>query len=454
MSTRFATYEAALKYLTESTDYERMRRVRYNSDTFDLTRIAALVEAVGHPERQFRSIHVAGTKGKGSTAAMIEAVLRGHGLRTGLFTSPHLVDLRERIQIDRRLVDPDLMRRMVGRVAEAIDHGLGAAMPTFFEMMTAAGFLCFAEAGVDVAVVETGLGGRLDSTNILLPQVAVITSISIDHTFQLGTDLASIAREKAGIIKPRVPLVLAPQQGAAEQVILATAARLQAPTVCVGRDVQCDWQKAFLADQPSSRVTVRTAARTYVSLDVPLGGRVQADNAACAIAAAEIVLGKAADAEKVREALAAMRWDGRMQVVHLSAPRCPDNVTVIVDGAHNADSLRQLLLAVKDYYGDRPAACLFAAASDKDIPGMMTVLAESGLDVVFTKTSNPRAAEPNDLAEQLRAAGGRPTDTAPHWPEALSLACAPLGDGGVVVICGSLYLVGDVLSAASPSATA
>lgn len=451
MSDLFASYEAALAYLTESTDYERMRRVRYNSDTFDLKRIEALAGAVGRPDRRFRSIHVAGTKGKGSTSAMAEAILRGHGLRTGLFTSPHLVDLRERIQIDGRLVERDLMRRAAGRVAEAVGRGLDAGPPTFFEMMTAVAFLCYVEAGVDVAVVETGLGGRLDSTNILMPEVAVITSISIDHTFQLGRDLASIAREKAGIIKAGVPVVLSPQPSEAEEVLLATAAERGSPPIRVGSDVHREWRKAFLGDQPAGRISVRTPRRNYPDVDLPLGGRVQADNAACAIAAAEIVLGDAMNGETTRRALAAVHWPGRMQAVRLPAPMaCPLNVTVLVDGAHNADSLRRLLDAVSEYYPDRAAVGLFAAASDKDIDGMMHVLAEAALPVVFTRTSNPRAAEPDDLAARLRAVGGRPAGDAPDWPAALPQACALLAPcGGVVVICGSLYLVGDILATVS-----
>jgi dihydrofolate synthase/folylpolyglutamate synthase len=451
MSDPFASYEAALAYLTESTDYERMRRVRYNSDTFDLRRIEALVGALGRPDRRFRSIHIAGTKGKGSTSAMTEAILRGHGLRTGLFTSPHLVDLRERIRIDGRLVERDLMRRAVGRVAEIVGRGLDAPTPTFFEMMTAVAFLCYAESGVDVAVVETGLGGRLDSTNILMPEVAVITSISIDHTFQLGPDLASIAREKAGIIKAGVPTVLSPQPPQAEEVLLATAAARKALTIRVGHDVHHQWQLAFLGDQPAGRLSVRTPRRDYPNIDLPLGGRFQADNAACAIAVAEVVLDDAMNVETTRRSLAAVHWPGRMQVVRLPATMMwPANVTVLVDGAHNADSLRQLLEAVDEYYPGRAATCVFAAAADKDIDGMMHVLAKAALPAVFTRTNNPRAAEPNDLATRLRAIGGRHAGDAPDWREALPQAVALLpAGGGLVVVCGSLYLVGDVLTAVS-----
>ena len=445
MSDRFDSYDAALNYLTESTDYERMRRVRYNADTFNLDRVAALLRAVGHPERQFRSLHIAGTKGKGSTAAMAEAILREHGLRTGLFTSPHLVELRERIQIDRQLVSEDLMRRMIGRVATAVEAECSDQEPTFFEMMTAIAFLCFTESDVDVAVVETGLGGRLDSTNVLEPVATVITSVSIDHTFQLGDDLATIAAEKAGIIKPAAPLVLAPQEAEAERVILDFAATRNAPVIQIGKDVRFDWQKTFLENQPAGRMTIRTPGASYDSLVLPLGGRVQAVNAACAVAAAEVVLAGATDTRKVREGLAGLRWPGRMQALSPAAAPWAADVTVILDGAHNADSLRLLCESVGDYYPDQPVAYIFAAASDKDIPGMMKVLSEARAEVVFTRTDNPRAAEPRELAVALTAAGRHALGSAQSWLDALPVACTSLGDRGVIVICGSLYLVGAVL---------
>ena len=440
MNEQFATYDAAISWLMQSTDYERMRRVRYNADTFNLDRMARLAAAVGNPERRFRSVHVAGTKGKGSTAAMIEAILRVHGLRTGLYTSPHLVDLRERIQIDRRWIDEDAMRRAVRRVADARDRELHGESPTFFELLTAIAFLCFDDARVDAAVVEVGLGGRLDSTNIITPEVSVITHVSIDHVHQLGADLAGIAREKAGIIKAGVPLVLAPQAPVAEAVIDEAARSAGAPVIRLGKDVRVDWWKAFDAARPASRVAVHTAQSVYDDLLIPLAGRVQGTNAACAIAAAETFLGDRLDVRHVHDALAALDWPGRMQAF-------PGEPTVVLDGAHNADSLRQLLVSVAEYYPGRRTAIVFACAADKDIAGMMRVLADDDAPVIFTRTDNPHAADPEELADALRAAGGTVLDASPEPADALRSARRSAGPRGVVVVCGSLYLVGAVLAA-------
>jgi len=466
MSARFASYEAAIDYLTQSTDYERMRRVRYNADTFSLERVAGLLAAVGNPQEHLRSVHVAGTKGKGSTAAMIEAILRRHGRRTGLFVSPHLTDLRERIQIDRQLVERDVMRRLVGQVAEAIEKSFHDDPPTFFEVMTAVGFLAFAEAAVDVAVIEVGLGGRLDSTNVVRPEVAVITGISLDHVQQLGPDLASIAREKAGIAKAGVPLVVAPQEAEVEAVIAAVAAEVGARLVRVSllhpsplgeggpsgpgegfppkisgsraEVVRFSWNKDFIAGKPAGRLTVRTARAAYENMVLALAGRFQGANAACAVAAAEIALGERIDAAQVRAALAAVEWPGRMEVF-------PGPVTVILDGAHNARSVAELCAAVADYYPGRRTVYLFAAAADKDVAGMCRELAKAGAAVVFTRTDNPRAADPEELAAALRVAGGTVVGTNPEIAAALALAKAKAGEGGVVVATGSLYLVGALM---------
>jgi len=438
MAERFDTYHAAIGWLTRSTDYERMRRVRYNADTFSLDRVARLAAAVGNPERRFRSVHVAGTKGKGSTAAMIEAILRGHGLRTGLFTSPHLVDLRERVQIDRRWIGEDAMRCALGQVADARDSRLQDESPTFFELLTAAAFLCFAGAQVDVAVVEVGLGGRLDSTNIIVPKVSVITRVSIDHVHQLGPDLAGIAREKAGIIKAGVPLVLAPQTPEAEAAIDQAARDADTPVIRLGNDVRVEWRKDFQAARPASRVTVHTPRAAYDDLLIPLAGRVQGTNAACAIAAAEAVLGNRVDVGRVRNALAALDWPGRMQVF-------PGQPTVILDGAHNAESLRHLLVAAAEYYPNRRTVIVFACAADKDIDGMVRVLADDEVPVVFTRTDNPRAADPAELADVLRSAGGTVLGAWADPVEALRSSRDSAGPQGVVVVCGSLYLVGAVL---------
>ena len=211
--------QAALRYLFSATDYEKMRRVRYNADTFSLDRMHRLLEALGSPHRRLRAVHVAGTKGKGSTAAMVHRLAAACGLRAGLYTSPHLVDIRERIQVGDAMIEPDDLAALIRRARPHVDRmrARGDA-PTFFEIFTALAFDHFARQAVDLAVAEVGLGGRLDATNVLRPEVAVITAISLDHTAQLGHTLAAIAAEKAGIVKPGVPVVSQPQPAEAARV--------------------------------------------------------------------------------------------------------------------------------------------------------------------------------------------------------------------------------------------
>lgn len=438
MTNRFASLGDALHWLTSSTDYERMRRVRYNADTFSLDRMERLAAALRHPQQCFRTVQVAGTKGKGSTAAMIEAILRAHGLRVGLYTSPHLVDLRERVQINRAWADDDLLRQSIERVADAVDEHLASDRPTFFEMMTAVALLCFAEAPVDVAVLEVGLGGRLDATSVVVPEVCVITPVSLDHMAQLGSDLASIAAEKAGIIKPEMPVIVAPQPAEAMAVIRKAAEQRGAPLLEVAPE-SVAWQAGFDGGRPVSRIDLAEHGQDYGDLILPIPGRVQAVNAACAVAAAEVMLAEQTNPVAVREALASLDWPGRMQAF-------PLHPTVLLDGAHNAASVSLLMRALADYYPTGRRVVVFASAADKDIAGMMHVLAEQQADVIFTKTDNPRAAEPDELAAALREQGATALGATTDLAAALARARDAAGPEGVVVVCGSLYLVGEVLA--------
>ena len=439
-----------MRYIVESTDYERMKDVNYSARTFRLDRVRQLLGALGDPQQHWPAVHIAGTKGKGSTAAMVESIARAHGMRCGLFTSPHLVDMRERIQIDRQWIEPETMRQLTERLAEAVERDLPHNRPTYFEMITAIAFMAFAEAGVDLAVLEVGLGGRLDSTNVVSPLVAVITGISMDHMAQLGPDLASIAGEKAGIIKAHVPLVVAPQAAEAGAVIAGRAAELGAPLVQVGRDVTSQWQVHWMEGRPAGLVRVRTPGGGYENVELALGGRSQAINAACAIVSCEIAferLGRQVDEAALRRGLREVVWEGRMQAF-------AGRVAVVLDGAHNVASVRQLLESVEMYYPGRPRSVLFGSAADKDISGMLAVLAERGERVYFTRTDNPRAADPQELCAAYGRAGdagvpgvpgGQCLGASADIAAALKDAREGLPDGGVLVVCGSLYLVGELL---------
>lgn len=432
------TYEAALRYLFTATDYEKMRRVRYNADTFSLDRMRAFLEALGSPEGRFRSVHVAGTKGKGSTAAILHALALECGLKTGLYTSPHLVDIRERIRVGREDIPAEALRALVADAQPHVDRMRAAGdPPTFFEIFTALAFRHFADEAVDLAVVEVGLGGRLDATNVLRPDVSIVTAISIDHMHQLGGTLERIAVEKAGIVKPGVPVVSQPQPPEAMAVVEKACRETGAPLLTVGREVTYTWAPA---ERAGIRLAVRTPNVAYDDLFLPLLGEHQAVNAATAIAAAERAgpLVERLTPQRVRAALLAVRWPGRMELV----PGRPD---LLLDGAHNRASMERLMEGLAQHFPGRPRVFVFASAADKDIEGMLAVLAQKGggAPVVFTKTQNPRASDPATLAALFESLGGRGAETAPDTASALAAARRKAPPDGLVVVCGSLYLVGE-----------
>jgi len=442
----FDTDEAALEYLFSATDYEKMQRVRYNADTFSLDRMRRLLEALGRPERDLVSVHVAGTKGKGSTAAMLHAIAMAAGLKTGLYTSPHLVDIRERIRIGSEDISSGALRRLIEVARPHIERFRAAGdPPTFFEIFTALAFRHFADAGTDLVVAEVGLGGRLDATNVLAPEVSVLTAISIDHTYQLGDTLRAIAAEKAGIIKPGVPVVSQPQPREALEVIEEACRTAGAPLLVIGREVTYEWAPASEAGRAGGRrrggrLAVRTPQATYDGLFVPLMGEHQALNASAAIAAAERVRPLAGwlTPETVRRALGEVRWPGRMEWLQGR----PD---WLLDGAHNRASMERLTEGLSRHFPGRPMVFVFASAADKDVDGMLTVLAERAGDapVVFTRTDNPRAADPADLAARFGRFGGEACETTANVSAAIAAARRLAGTEKLVVVCGSLYLVGE-----------
>jgi len=452
------TYEAALEYLFAVTDYEKMQHVRYNADTFSLDRMRNLLERLDSPDRALRTVHVAGTKGKGSTAAMVHALALGCGLRAGLYTSPHLLNIRERIRVGRPSrasgssdedIAPEDLRRHVQALRPHIERMRAEQnAPTFFEIFTALALRHFAAVKVDLAVVEVGMGGRLDATNVLVPDVAVITAISLDHTEQLGDTIESIAAEKAGIVKPRVPVVSQPQEPAVMDIIEDACRKAGAPLIRVGRDVTYTWEPAVelacrtgRGGRMGGRLSIQLPGAAYDDLFIPLMGEHQALNACAAIAAARRaapMVGRLTP-KVVRESLARVEWPGRME-------RVAGPPEMVLDGAHNRASVERLAEGLARHFPGRRQVVVFGAAADKDVDGMLAALVEKwpGAAVVFTRTTSPRAADPADLASQFTRAGGSRAQTAPDAASALKAAGAMAGRDGLVVVCGSLYLVGEV----------
>ncbi|MEX0885585.1 MAG: folylpolyglutamate synthase/dihydrofolate synthase family protein [Phycisphaeraceae bacterium] len=433
-------YTTALRWLYDHVDHERMRLVRYNEDTFSLDRMRRLLAALGNPHEQLRCVQVAGTKGKGSTCTMLASMLQSCGYAVGLYTSPHLIDLRERITINGQMVSYGDIADIFRLIAEVEQEALGEQPPTFFEIMTAAAFKHFADQAVDVAVLETGLGGRLDSTTVANPLATGIARISLDHTNILGPDLPSIAREKAGIFKPGVAAISVEQDPAVAAVLTEVAEKVGAPLSFTGQ--QIDFSYRFEANRelgPHTRVCITTETSRFEHLPVPLRGEHQAHN--CGLALALLDTLKAHDfnmpEERVIAGLEQTVLHGRMEQVW-NQPR------VIIDGAHNADSIQALIRALGAHVSYDSLVVVFGSSQDKDIPGMLRQLSLGADKVIFTRAkSNPRAMEPEELMTRFTEISGKMAQTAAALPDALKLAGRAVSREDLIVVCGSFYLAGE-----------
>lgn len=403
-----------------------------------LERMARLLAALGHPERRLRVIHVAGTNGKGSTSALLAAVLQAAGYRTGLYTSPHLLDYRERIRLDGQPIPPGRLAAILSDVREIIDAGAGEGLdpPTEFEAGTAVMYRYFVEEGAEVVVQEAGLGGRLDATNLVpRPLVSVITSIGMDHADRLGGDLEAIAGEKAGIVKPGVPLVAAPQEPEVEAVLASTCARLGSRLIRVGAEVAVT-PVAVTAE--GSVFDYHGLGVGYRDLRLGLLGPHQVENAGCALAALELAgqQGLTAGEDAVRAGLAAARWPGRLEVLRRSP-------LVVLDGAHNPAGARALCRALRALWPGISFVLVLGVLVDKDGEGIVRELAPCAARLIATRPDSPRALPPEVLAGRGEAVG-LAAAVEPDPPRAVHLALTLAGEGGAVCVAGSLYLAGAI----------
>lgn len=419
-------YQAALDYLYSLTNYEHKLATQYAGQLFDLSRMERLLDAMKHPEDRFHSIHVAGTKGKGSTAAMIASSLQQAGSRTGLFSSPHLHTFRERIQVDGQPISEKALVRHLQRLRPLFDTLAGL---TTFEASQAIAFDYFVTEGVEWAVVEVGLGGRLDTTNVIQPEVSIITPVSYDHMLVLGSTLEAIAEEKAGIIKACTPVVSGPQPDEAANVIRHVAGHLGAPLTVIGQDWTYSLQ---YADWDGQRFTVYGPTVTLEDLFIPLLGEHQLANATTAVAALWHLheRGYRVPEEAIREGLRRVRWPARLEILS----REP---LLIVDGAHNGASMRRLVEAIRTYFPGRRVVALFGSLADKDLPRMFAALLPEVDTVIFTQTHHPRVANPEELAREAQPYG-TPATVEPDLEQALRLALDLAGHGGLVIATGSL----------------
>jgi len=424
-------YRESLHYLLSFTDFEKLPGSAYSAANFDLRRMAELLSPLGNPHLKPRTVHIAGTKGKGSTAAMIASALSSAGYRTGLYTSPHLHTFRERMVVDGHMVEEETFADIVGRVRPAVEevnrrHQYGEL--TTFEILTAVAFSFFDHCGVDFQVLETGLGGRLDATNVVSPEVCVMTSISRDHAEVLGDTLAQIAVEKAGIIKRGARVISAPQHPEAAAAIADACRRNETQLVVVGRDVK--WRK-MAADSSGQSFEVEGTASRY-RLRIPLLGAHQLENAATAVAALE-TLGVASSA--IADGLARVSWPGRLEVLR----REP---TLMVDGAHNADSARRLKEAIAQYFERERLILVIGASSDKDVAGMVAELAPIASAVIATRSRHPRSMAVEPLLDELKRQGVEGT-TSESVADAVERALSIAGAKDLVCVSGSLFVAAE-----------
>ncbi len=434
------TYQEALAYLYSLTDYERVALNTYSPAALNLDRMRDLLATLGNPHERFKSIHIAGTKGKGSTSAMLYSCMRQLKQHVGLFTSPHLTTFRERIQVDGALISRDELVELVERIKPAVAAHPGV---TTFEAVAALAFLYFAERRVDWAVVEVGLGGRLDATNVITPAVSVITSLSFDHMQWLGNTLPEIAAEKAGIIKYGVPVVTQAQPLEATTVLERIARERNAPLVMLGRHWRWTPGQTSLDKQTfqvKQVARVRSNENPFVNdlegwYEIPLLGKHQLDNATAVIATMDVLRArdKSLDVSPraIRDGMRLTQWPGRFEILRADPP-------IIVDGAHNVDSINKLAATLAEVFPGKRWVVVFGCYKDKDAEGMLKALSGRVTRWILTQVDNPRALPVErllDLAKEqhLRAAA------LANLRDAMD---AVINSNDAVCITGSVALVG------------
>ena len=434
------TFRSAINYLNSLTNYERAKRTQYTPGNFGLARMNRILAALDNPHRSFKSVHIAGTKGKGSTAAMVSEMIRACGLKVGVYTSPHILDIRERIVVDGSMISEAAFARSIAAVASVVKKAK-VPEPTYFEVMTAAAFNYFASEGVELAVVEVGMGGRLDSTNVITPEVVAITSISFDHMLQLGTDLTSIAREKAGVIKKGVPVVSAPQRPNVKEVLREAAEAAGSTLRFADENVDFSYRFEFSRSAGRhARICLTTDNCKFEHLHVPLYGEHQAGNCALALNVLDALKlrGLPIDDQQAMAGLANVKLAGRMQMLS-------ENPRVLVDGAHNAASIDALMRSIGQHIPYDSMVVIFGCQKDKDIPGMIRHLQLGADKIIFTTTGSPRAADPAELAAAYSEHTGKMAQVADTLDDAMRIATSAITREDLVCITGSFYLVAEAM---------
>ena len=432
-------YRQAEEYLNSFVNYENIPGISYTSADYSLRHVEELLHRMGSPHLTAKTVHIAGTKGKGSVAAMIAQALKASGYKTGLYTSPHLHSLRERIRVNGGLISEEEFAALMAELKPCIEEMNCDPLYrqfTFFEALTVLAFAYFKKRQADFQVLEVGLGGRLDATNVAKPDVCIITPISLDHTEILGDSLEKIAYEKAGIIKLGSLVVLSPQPEEVTSIISDVCYKQGVKLVQVGRDIT--WRR-ISGDSYHQSLIVKGEMGDH-HLTIPLLGDYQIENAATAVAALEILasLGFDIAAEDIAQGLARVEWPGRFQILN-------HQPMVLVDGAHNVASMKRLAESIKGYFHYDKIFLIFGTSCDKDIPGIVKELVPLSPRVIVTYSSHPRAASPSTVATEFIRWDIKPK-IAENVPQALSQTLSVANKDDLICVTGSLFLVAEALN--------
>jgi dihydrofolate synthase/folylpolyglutamate synthase len=435
-------YQQSETYVLSFTDYEQIPGFAYSAANYDLRRMDELLQLLGKPHLGIRTVHITGTKGKGSTAAMINRVLSAAGYSVGLYTSPHLHQLRERIRINDSLISEDAFASVINVLqpaVEKVNKEASYGKLTTFEILTAAAFTYFKKKHVDFQVLEVGLGGRLDATNVVKPEICIITSISLDHTDILGKTIGKIAAEKAGIIKPGCTVINFPQVNEALDIIEKTCRRVEAQLIQLGKDVT--WKgTGFDLNRQTFSIRTKTGNRNLI---IPLLGDYQLENASAAVAATEVLNhnGARVSEKALHDGLSQVKWPGRLQILRT-------NPAVVVDGAHNTYSVQKLIEAIKKYFHYSKCIIIFGASSDKDIPGMVGELASFTGNIIVTRSYHPRATSTTVIDNEFSKHGIK-VQLAQTMDSAISEALTMAQKDDLIVVTGSLFIVAEAIRSLS-----
>ncbi len=431
-------YTEAVDYIFGHTNYEMIPRVPHTVETYDLRRVFLILERLGNPHLKAKSLHITGTNGKGSTSAMLASTLTAAGYTTGLYTSPHLLTMRERIMLDGQMITEEEVARIMTRLRpeiEAVNQEARYGILTVFEVLTVLSFVYFAERACQFQVMEVGMGGRFDATNVIQPEVCLLTSISYDHMEVLGDTLTKIAGEKCGIIKPGCVVISHPQAAEADKVIEATCREKGVKLIRVGKDIT---RQEISHDFDHQDMEVHGRLGNYL-VSIPLLGQYQLDNTAAAVAALEVLMERGVQLCKddILNGLARVDFPGRMQIISR-------NPLIVVDGGHNPGAAHNLKEALQHYFKPNKTILVIGVSNDKDLAGVVKELAPVSDLVIATRANNPRSTKPEVIAAEF-ARYGIQTRIAAGIPEALAKAKLMAGTNDLICATGSLFVVGEAI---------